>query len=125
MTRSEERLHVGTEKVVTGKMRLRKYVVTEMQTVTVPVTREEVRLERVPITEDDLDATSSLGPGTDEEPGIVLTAERVVVTKEPVPDERVRQVHHVRHGKARVDLFQVRLEHHAEQRFCRRNLATA
>ena len=48
MTRSEERLRVGTEKVETGRARLRKYVVTENQTVTVPVTREEVRIEREP-----------------------------------------------------------------------------
>ena len=45
-TRSEEQLRVGTEKVATGKARLRKYVVTEQQNVTVPVTREEVRVER-------------------------------------------------------------------------------
>src|SRR6478609_11456636 len=37
LTRSEEQLHVGTEKVQTGRARLRKYVVTEQQTVTVPV----------------------------------------------------------------------------------------
>jgi hypothetical protein len=39
-TRSEEQLRVGTEKVATGKARLRKYVVTEDQDVTVPMTRE-------------------------------------------------------------------------------------
>jgi len=49
LTRSEEQLHVGTEKVQTGRARLRKVVVTEQQTVTVPVTREEVRLVREPI----------------------------------------------------------------------------
>ena len=46
MTVSEERLKVGREKEAAGKVRLRKYVVTEQQNVTVPVTREEVRLER-------------------------------------------------------------------------------
>jgi sporulation protein YlmC with PRC-barrel domain/stress response protein YsnF len=35
MTRSEEQLHVGTERVQTGRARLRKYVVTEQQTVSV------------------------------------------------------------------------------------------
>ncbi len=48
LTRSEEQLHVGTEKVQTGRARLRKVVVTEQQTVTVPVTREEVRVVREP-----------------------------------------------------------------------------
>jgi len=36
MTRSEEQLHVGTERVETGRARLRKYVVTEQETVSVP-----------------------------------------------------------------------------------------
>src|ERR1051326_3007528 len=50
MTRSEERLNVGTESVEAGRARLRKYVVTENVTQTVPVSHEEVRLEREPIT---------------------------------------------------------------------------
>ena len=50
MTRSEERLHVGTEQTEAGRARLRKYVVTENVTRTVPVSHEEVRLEREPIT---------------------------------------------------------------------------
>ncbi|MCU1423810.1 MAG: photosystem reaction center subunit, partial [Microbacteriaceae bacterium] len=90
MTRSEERLHVGTESVQTGRARLRKYVVTENQSVTVPVTREEVRLEREPITDANIgDATS--GPDiSEEEHEVTLTEERVVVDKETVPVERVR-----------------------------------
>jgi uncharacterized protein (TIGR02271 family) len=90
MTRSEERLHVGTESVQTGRARLRKYVVTENQSVTVPVTREEVRLEREPITDANIgDATS--GPDiSEEEHEVTLTEERVVVNKETVPVERVR-----------------------------------
>ncbi|MGC5223827.1 DUF2382 domain-containing protein [Micromonospora sp. DT81.3] len=90
MTRSEERLHVGTEKVQTGRARLRKYVVTENQTVTVPVTREEVRIEREPITDANVgDALS--GPDiSEEEHEVILTEERPVVAKETVPVERVR-----------------------------------
>jgi hypothetical protein len=38
----------GADGVETGRMRLRKYTVTEERTVTVPVTREEVRLEPDP-----------------------------------------------------------------------------
>jgi uncharacterized protein (TIGR02271 family) len=90
MTRSEERLHVGTERVETGRARLRKYVVTENETVTVPVTREEVRVEREPITDGNVgDALS--GPDiSEEEHEVVLTEERPVVAKETVPVERVR-----------------------------------
>ena len=89
MTRSEEQLHVGTEKVETGRARLRKHVVTEMQTVTVPVTHEQVTLSREPITEANIgDATA--GPDlSEEEHEVVLTEERVVVGKETVPVERV------------------------------------
>ena len=45
MTRSEEELRVSTERQATGRVRLRKYVVTEYRQVTVPVTREEVRVD--------------------------------------------------------------------------------
>jgi uncharacterized protein (TIGR02271 family) len=90
MTRSEEQLHVGTETVQTGRARLRKYVVTEQETVTVPVSREEVRLEREPITDANRgDAVA--GPDiSEEEHEVVLTEERPVVAKETVPVERVR-----------------------------------
>jgi uncharacterized protein (TIGR02271 family) len=86
LTRSEEQLHVGTEKVQTGRARLRKVVVTENQTVTVPVTREEVRVVREPIDAGDtVDAT--IGEAAAD---VVLTEERVVVNKETVPVEKVR-----------------------------------
>ena len=90
MTRSEEQLNVGTEKVETGRARLRKHIVTEQQTVTVPVEREEVRLEREPITDANRGAAFD-GPAiSEEEHEVVLTEERVVVSKEAVPVERVR-----------------------------------
>lgn len=90
MTRSEEQLHVGTERVETGRARLRKYVVTEHETVTVPVTREEVRLEREPITDANADAALTGPDISEEEHEIVLTEERPVIAKEAVPVERVR-----------------------------------
>jgi uncharacterized protein (TIGR02271 family) len=90
MTRSEERLNVGTQTQETGRARLRKYVTTENVTQTVPVQREEVRLEREPITDANVgDATS--GPDfTDSEHEVTLREERPVVEKEAVPVERVR-----------------------------------
>jgi len=90
MTLSEERVNVGTETRETGRARLRKYVVTENVTQTVPVQREEVRLEREPITDENVgDATS--GPDfTESEQEVTLTEERPVVEKEAVPVERVR-----------------------------------
>jgi len=89
MTRSEEQLRVGTEKVESGRARLRKYVVTENETVTVPVSHEEVRLEREPITDANVGEATSGPDISEEEHEIVLTEERVVVDKETVPVERV------------------------------------
>jgi uncharacterized protein (TIGR02271 family) len=90
MTRSEERLHVGTESVPVGRARLRKYVVTENVTTTVPVSHEEVRLEREPITDANRDSALSGQDITEAEHEIQLHAERPVVSKETVPVERVR-----------------------------------
>ena len=90
MTRSEERLTAGTRTEEAGKARLRKYVVTEDQQVTVPVSREEVRLEREPITDSNRDAALS-GPEISEaEHEVTLKAERPVVNTETVAVERVR-----------------------------------
>jgi uncharacterized protein (TIGR02271 family) len=90
MTRSEEELRVGTETRERGRARLRKYVTTEQQTVTVPVQREEVRVEREPITDATLDAATS-GPAiSEEEHEVTLHEETPVVEKRVVPRERVR-----------------------------------
>jgi uncharacterized protein (TIGR02271 family) len=90
MTRSEEELQVGTETRERGRARLRKYVTTEQQQVTVPVRREEVRVEREPITDANLDAATG-GPDISEaEHEVVLREEEVVVDKRAVPRERVR-----------------------------------
>ena len=90
MTRSEEHLNVGTQQVEAGRARLRKYVVTEQQTVSVPVSHEEVRIEREPITDANRgDAVD--GPAiSEEEHEVILHAEQPVVTTEAVPVERVR-----------------------------------
>lgn len=90
MTLSEEQVNVGTRTEEAGRARLRKYVVTEQVTQTVPVSHEEVRIEREPITDANVgDATS--GPDiSEEEHEVVLHAERPVVEKEAVPVERVR-----------------------------------
>ncbi|WP_037673735.1 DUF2382 domain-containing protein [Streptomyces globisporus] len=89
MTRSEEQLHVGTERVETGRIRLRKYVVTEEVQQTVPVRHEEVRVEREPITEANREQALS-GPEISEaEHEVTLHEERPVVETRTVPVERV------------------------------------
>ena len=90
MTRSEERLSVGTRSEEVGRARLRKYVVSENVTETVPVSREEVRVEREPITDANI-GNAMDGPAiSEEEHEVTLHAERPVVQKEAVPVERVR-----------------------------------
>jgi len=90
MTRSEEELRVGKTQVQTGRARLRKYVVTENVQTTVPVQREEVRIEREPITDANVDEALD-GPAiSEEEHEVVLHAEEPVVEKRVVPQERVR-----------------------------------
>jgi uncharacterized protein (TIGR02271 family) len=90
MTRSEEELRVTKQREATGKVRLRKYVVTEQQQVTVPVQREEVRVEREPITEDNVDEAMRGADISEAEHEVTTYEERPIVTKETVPKERVR-----------------------------------
>jgi uncharacterized protein (TIGR02271 family) len=90
MTRSEEELRVGTTERESGRVRLQKYIVEEEVTETVPVRREEVRVEREPITDANRgDAVD--GPAiSEEEHEVVLHAEEAVVDKQAVPKERIR-----------------------------------
>ena len=90
MTRSEEELHVGTASREAGRVRLRKYVVTEQVQKTVPVRREEVRVEREPITDDNVDDAMAGAEISEGEHEVVLHEEEPVVEKRTVPKERVR-----------------------------------
>jgi uncharacterized protein (TIGR02271 family) len=90
MTRSEEELHVGTTQRESGRARLRKYVVTENVQQTVPVQREEVRVEREPITDANRDRATAGPDISEEEHEVTLHAEEPVVEKRTVPKERVR-----------------------------------
>jgi uncharacterized protein (TIGR02271 family) len=90
MTRSEEELHVGTEQRERGRARLRKYVVTEEVQKTVPVQREELRVEREPITDGNVDEAMAGPEISEDEHEVVLHEEEPVVEKRVVPKERVR-----------------------------------
>jgi uncharacterized protein (TIGR02271 family) len=89
LTRSEEQLVVDTEARPAERVRLRKRVVTEEVTVTIPLRREELVIEREPIE-----------PGTAEAPAdaqiveadfdFVLLAEQPVIEKRVVPVEQIR-----------------------------------
>lgn len=105
LTRSEERLQVDTTSAVTGRARLRKYVVVEDEEVTVPVRREKVVLEteggeRLAPAGGEASAAAgaevSAGSGAAATGGdaaegeMILREERPVVSTETVPVERVR-----------------------------------
>src|SRR5215212_542706 len=109
MTRSEEELRVGKAQRETGRVRLRKYVVTEEVQQTVPVQREEVRVEREPVTDANLEQATQ-GPDISEaEHEVVLHEEEPVVEKRAVPKERVRLDKDVETGEEQVS-EQVRKE---------------
>jgi uncharacterized protein (TIGR02271 family) len=103
MTRSEEELDVGVQRRESGRVRLRKYVVTEDVQTTVPVQREEVRVEREPITDANVDDALD-GPAiSDEEHEVTLHTEEPVVEKRVVPKERVRLDRETVTEEAQVD----------------------
>ncbi len=106
-----EVLRVNKERVSTGEARIRKEVITENQTIQVPVTREELVIERRPVN----DARPADGDiGTDSEIRVPLSEERVNVERQSIVREEVavgkRQIteertvsDQVRHEELQVD----------------------
>lgn len=86
MVRSEERLRVGTERSAVGTARLKKVVVTEHVTTTIPVSHEEVCVVREPVRPGEAPHADI----AEEQTEVTLHAERPVVGKEKVAVERVR-----------------------------------
>lgn len=93
----QEELQAHKQLVVTGEVRLRKKIITEQKTITVPVTREELVIERLPVADSTIDTnqqpTQSPGRtveiGEDETIRIPLRAEQVSVVKQSVVIEEV------------------------------------
>ncbi|MEO3887709.1 PRC and DUF2382 domain-containing protein [Nonomuraea sp. B5E05] len=88
MTRSEERLLIGKETRETGRVRLHKYVDTETVHETVPLSHEEVVIEREAVHEGDATAAHDVEIG-EEDREMILHEERPVVGKETRPVERI------------------------------------
>ena len=87
---SEEQLEVDKVRRPHERVRLYKDVVTEEVTITVPIRREVVRVERVPIEPGDelgMTGLAELSSGRSDE--LVLMEEQAVVDKRLVPRERV------------------------------------
>lgn len=86
ITRSEEQMRIGTERHEAGRVRVHKYIETEMVERTIPVSHEEIRIDREPIVGGEPDPQVSL---TEDDREIILYAERPVVAKETIPVERI------------------------------------
>ncbi|WP_110944071.1 PRC and DUF2382 domain-containing protein [Streptomyces niger] len=92
MTLSEERAQFGVEEHESGHAHLRKHVVTENVSQTVPIAHEEARLTRTPISEEEARRSRGTKPAQleDGDYDITLHREEAVIRKETVPYERVR-----------------------------------
>ncbi|GCE07357.1 YsnF/AvaK domain-containing protein [Dictyobacter aurantiacus] len=108
----EERLNVGKERVQSGEVGLHKDVVSEEKNIDVPVSHEEVYVERRPVADGEVDNDTPLG--TDENIRVPVSEEQVNTSKDTVTTGEVgigkrnvqenRRVHDtVRREEARVD----------------------
>jgi uncharacterized protein (TIGR02271 family) len=102
LIRSEEELEVGTERARRGRAGVRKQVRTEQVERTVPVEREELRVEREPIPAGERARPEVGAEVGEDEQTIELYEERPVVNKQVVPKERVRVAKEVVAGEERV-----------------------
>jgi len=82
----EERLTAHTRPVEAGEVRVHKEVVTEHKSIDVPVEREEVVIERRPVS-GECATTGEIRPG--EEVRIPVMEEQVVVDKQAIVKEEV------------------------------------
>ena len=78
----EERLDIDKDEVQTGEVRIQKRVVEEIRNIEVPVTHEELTIERRPVT----DQTFTVGPITD-----VDETEDIVI---PILEEQINVIKH-------------------------------
>jgi uncharacterized protein (TIGR02271 family) len=83
--RSEEELRAGVRERETGRVNVKKSVRTEREVVRVPTRREEVSVERVPVSGEA--SKAQIGA---EEVSVPVIEDEVVVQKKPVAKEEIR-----------------------------------
>jgi uncharacterized protein (TIGR02271 family) len=96
--RSEEELVAGTREREAGVIKVRKRVRTEREQIEVPTRREEVSIERVPVSGEALE--SQIGA---EEVSVPVVEDEVVVQKKPVAKEEIRVRKDVVHQRQIVE----------------------
>jgi uncharacterized protein (TIGR02271 family) len=110
----EEELHVEKRPVETGQVTLSKDVVEQQRTIDVPVTREEVTIERRPVERRPSDSPIEEGRTIE----VPVREERVEVDKEPVVYEEVavgkREVGETQTISDTVRREEARLERHGD-----------
>jgi len=112
----EEELRASKERVKAGEVRVRKEVVTDKKTIDVPVTREEVVVERHAVS----GRPASGDVGKEDEIRVPLTEEKVRVEKTPVVKEEItlgkRQVQDTERVQDTVRREEARIEETGEGR---------
>ena len=108
----EEQLDITKERVQVGELQLHKEVVEEQRTVYVPLTREEVYIERRPVINGKYDSSAFT---EDEIIRIPITEERIEVTKRPVVVEEVivgkRKIQETKQVQDIIRKEEARIEH--------------
>jgi uncharacterized protein (TIGR02271 family) len=86
MTRAEEEVRIGTRPVEAGEVRVGKHVETDRVRENVTVAREQVHVERRPVS--DMRASGEIG-ASDQEIRVPIVEEEVVIEKRPVVKEEL------------------------------------
>lgn len=96
----EEKMDVDKKEVTTGEVDVRKEVVRDTETVEVPVEKEEIVIERKPVSENDPNAPADSIDETGETINIPVKEEQIEVSKHPVVKEEV-DVHKEQHKETK------------------------
>jgi uncharacterized protein (TIGR02271 family) len=120
----EEQLDVSKERVQAGEVEVHKEVVEDQETINVPVTREEVYVERRAVNEETADTVT----GDDETIRVPIMEEKVEVHKKPVVKEELvvgkREVQETEKVRENVKREEVSIESEAEGQFTERNMSS-
>ena len=115
----EEQLRADTQQVSTGEVHVHKEIITETKTIDVPVTREEVVIERRAVGTAVTGNAADFGQ-TDQEIRIPVMEEQVTIEKTPVVREEVeigkRQVTETQHLTGTVQREELRVDDPTDHR---------
>ncbi|TCN27759.1 YsnF/AvaK domain-containing protein [Mesobacillus foraminis] len=121
----EEQLNISKDRVQAGEVEIHKEVVEEQQNINIPVTREEVYVERRSVNEEDFDGTIA---NEDETIRVPIMEERVEVHKQPVVSEELvigkREVEDTERVVESVKREEARVETDGDEKVIDRNMSS-